>query len=270
MATSDSSAEQYRSRVLTGDLPEGFLQLDENRTTSNPTRNVQPQHAMYQPNVPMHVVTRIKVTVAQAKLAKNYGLTRMDPYCRIRIGHHVFETQTDTNGSTNPRWNKTITCPFPRNSVNSIYIEIFDENAFSPDSQIAWGLIKIKDDLPDGETHDEWYPLSGKQGEDKEGMINVVMSVMESTEPVPATPVMIFPQSYSIAPQVYYPPVPYAMPQQIPVSRPPPAAQVRPDDVKNIKDMFPDMDEEVIRSVLVASGGNVDAALNHLLSMNEK
>ena len=64
--------------------------------------------------------------------------------------------------------------------------------------------------------------------------------------------------------------MPYALPQQIPAQQPAPRVQVRPDDVKNIKDMFPDMDEEVIRSVLVSSGGNVDAALNHLLSMNEK
>lgn len=100
---------------------------------------------------------------------------------------------------------------------------------------------------------------------------SIFLSHQESTEPVPAPPVMIFPQPYAVAPHVYYPPMPYVMPQQLP---PAPAlsarVQVKPEDVKNIKDMFPDVDEEVIRSVLVASGGNVDAALNHMLSMNEK
>jgi hypothetical protein len=63
--------------------------------------------------------------------------------------------------------------------VSPILLIVF-QNAFSPDSQVAWGLIKIKEDLPAGETYDEWYPLTGRQGVDKEGMINVIMSITVS------------------------------------------------------------------------------------------
>lgn len=44
------------------------------------------------------------------------------------------------------------------------------------DERIAWGLINIKDSVFEGDTLEDWYSLSGKQGEDKEGMINLVFA----------------------------------------------------------------------------------------------
>ena len=61
------------------------------------------------------------------------------------------------------------------------------------------------------------------------------------------------------------PPARAQQPQQQQQQQPP--QTISDEDFKKIKDMFPDMDDEIIRSVLLGSGGNVDTAVNHLLSM---
>jgi hypothetical protein len=68
-----------------------------------------------------------------------------------------------------------ICSPLPQ-GVTSIYLEIYDECSFTMDELIAWAHIPISQAVLSGETHEEWFPLSGKQGEGQEGMINLVLS----------------------------------------------------------------------------------------------
>lgn len=66
--------------------------------------------------------------------------------------------------------------------VTQIYIEIYDECSFVMDELIAWGHIEIPPQvIQRGETHEDWYMLSGKQGENQEGMINLVFSYTVQT-----------------------------------------------------------------------------------------
>lgn len=46
----------------------------------------------------------------------------MDPYVRLRVGHFVYETQTDNNGGKNPRWSRVFHAQLPK-GVNQIAVE---------------------------------------------------------------------------------------------------------------------------------------------------
>lgn len=54
---------------------------------------------------------------------------------------------------------------------------MYDECSFTMDELIAWGHIDIPPQVIEkGTTYEDWYLLSGKQGDNQEGSINLVLS----------------------------------------------------------------------------------------------
>lgn len=174
-------------------------------------------------------------------------------------------------------------CYLPQ-AVDTIHLEIFDERAFAVDDRIAWTDIVISPQMLDGtmtDTIDDWFPLSGKQGEEKEGSINVVISFVKGSQPMmPWAPVEL--QPMVMVPGPVQPAVaPHGVPATVvPPSDPSAAAaaqhhqqqQQQPataskEDIELIREMFPNVEDEAVKSVLEANGGNKEAAINALLSM---
>jgi toll-interacting protein len=261
--------EERRKRVYVGDLPKDFLRLDVVSLDSS-TGRLQQEAADQQAAMALQQTlsctqgdrdrNRLNITIVQARLIKNYGLTRMDPYVRLRVGHCVYETQTDPNGGKTPKWHKTVQT-LPQEGINQIHIEIFDECSFKMDELIAWTTIPIPIQIYKGVTIEQWYNLTGKQGPNNEGTINIIISY--GTPPVMGltSSVMMLPQmpnfsnsKANLTPIYVQPSAP-----QIPV--------LNTEDLKQIQDMFPNMDKETVKTVFEANNGNKDLTVNSLLQL---
>ena len=64
------------------------------------------------------------------------------------------------------------------NNIDHIKFEIFDEKSFTDDELIAVVKYPIPESLYTQGFIDEWLPLSGKLGEQKEGSINIRIQFM--------------------------------------------------------------------------------------------
>ena len=62
--------------------------------------------------------------------------------------------------------------------MKSIGIEVYDECALTMDELIAYGQIPIPEAVFRQESVDQWLQLSGKQGENKEGSIHMIFTLL--------------------------------------------------------------------------------------------
>ena len=277
--------------VLLGPLPDDFLRFDatsRQRQIEEDERTAlaiaqQQQHPVCPPGYTFRsmmstdpIIGRLDLMILEAKLVKNYGLTRMDPYVRIRFGmNQIYESQTCVNGSKNPKWNKMFHVFLPE-GVDSFHLQIMDEKTFSDDEEIAFLHYEIPEDvLKHSKMKEEWIDLQGRQG--KEGVIGFVIKftpipVSRTALNQPGLPVSIT----QVVPGVNITPAPVVLTQgtnlpPVYVDRnqgpPAPPVVISEEDINQLRDMFPSVDVEVIKTLLDNERGNKDRVINQLLSL---
>jgi len=286
--SADNSApkfDEYRPRVMLGDLPPDFLRIQLVRSQIfDPTGFGGAQG--YRPAAPQpfqnpNFLGFFTLTIAEAKLIKNsgpLGLLKMDPYVRIRIGHVSYDTPTATGGGKNPQWKATYRVNLFK-GMDRIHLEVFDERNFMEDSFIGESEVLIPREVLEGETRQSWYPLMGRQTntQENQGDILLIMSFTAARPPQQivaaagnTTPVVnsdgmatassSTSQSSSASEFSSQQFSPSAIPK-------PPPPVYSTEDVQTLQEMFPTIDRLIIIDLLDKNGGNKDLAVNQLLQL---
>lgn len=80
-------------------------------------------------------------------------------------------------------------------------------------------------------------------------------------------PVVMVPNVAGQALPVFVTPQPQVRQPEV---QPPVVQPITDDDVKQVKEMFPNVDDEVIRSILEVNRGNKQSTINSILQMTEQ
>ncbi|RNA24367.1 toll-interacting [Brachionus plicatilis] len=255
-------------------LPDDFLRVITNqnvqtnqdytlaRQLQNELNRQMESPVLYEQNADL-IRGRLQIDFVEAKLNKNYGLTRMDPYVRFKLGNRVLETPTSYNGSKNPIWKKKFILNLPPD-VDSLNIEIYDEKSFTEDEMIAFVKYPLQSKLFDGVFIDEWIPLSGRLGEQKEGYINIHLLFTPIDQIRPKPIIMqnrMIPNTSDINNQFIQPGI-IDLPQELIAT-----SKTYNEDLSSLKEMFPSFDDDVIKSVYESSGHVKETAIDALIQM---
>jgi toll-interacting protein len=267
-------------------IPDDFLRLPT--TSANALQHQQhhpgglmlngvPYQAIQQHYIPPNTRGKLQIKIVSARLQKNYGapFVRMDPYVRIRVGNVVYETPTNASGGKNPSWNCTLSTYLPTN-IDSIYLQIFDERSFTDDECVAWSRVTLPPAIFNSETIDEWYPLSGRQGEGQEGVINLVMSFKEIDPNVIAQQQQmqqqLLQQQQQILiddPNLIDPELAAALEASKNETGQPPSIPITDEMVSEMTSMFPTVEVDVIRAILEDKRGDTTATATALLQLSD-
>lgn len=111
--------------------------------------------------------------------------------------------------------------------------------------------------------------MSGKTGDQKEGMIDLVLSFTSASSIAAARPTQ-HQQPVVFVPNVSGRALPvYVQPQAVqqPIPAPAPIQPLTEEDIANLMEMFPSVDKDVIKSIGEANRGNKEATINSLLQL---
>eukprot|EP00049_Salpingoeca_infusionum_P008177 m.132587 g.132587 ORF g.132587 m.132587 type:complete len:430 (+) comp13936_c0_seq1:173-1462(+) len=268
-------------RVIMGPVPEDFLRIVEYVPAPLQPQMQYPMQGM--PGYPPlrrrpHPVAMLRLTIMKAKLAKNYGILRMDPFVIISIGRFHQGTTPCTKGGIEPRWNQQIEIPVFR-GYSTFRIDVYDFRALG-DKLIASADLPLS--MLEGEPAEHWLHLNGEQGEGKEGVLHVHGNCAATRAPpgyvVDGGPYLMTPPQGTMPQQA--PPTQQGMAQpqqqqqpqqQLPVGQAPPMQPTppNPEHARQLKEMFPTIEDDVIMAVLQSAHGNMDAATTNLLQLVE-
>ena len=106
---------------------------------------------------------------------------------------------------------------------------------------IAHTTFSIPDNVMKYMVVDDWFPLSGQEGHEKEGVLHLILSL----QPLRAAPTQ----------QMMEPAQP-KLPSE--------------DQLSQLSKMFPNLDKDVISSVFVEKSGNQEEVVNLLLQMSSE
>ncbi|PHJ24353.1 elicitor-responsive protein, partial [Cystoisospora suis] len=93
---------------------------------------------MSDPNQPTHVT----VTVYCARdLYSTNLIAKMDPYCIVSMGTHVFKTNVDDHGGKTPHWNQTFRMDYAGES--HIRFKVMDKDKLSKDDYVGMADVTL-------------------------------------------------------------------------------------------------------------------------------